>query len=65
MSYERSVASNEMLADAFWKWHAQNEHALDLGGTGDLQALLAALNSTKHSEKSRPLGCTAPGRVDF
>lgn len=42
---EPSPDVRDRLDEAFRSWQAENSHALELGGTGDVYALLLALLS--------------------
>jgi hypothetical protein len=39
---------NEILELAYWRWIGDNQHALDLGGVGDLQSLLDLLTAASN-----------------
>lgn len=41
LTYEQKLA----MEDAFLEWQSANDHALSLGGTGDVSALWAALSA--------------------
>ena len=44
-SENKRQAIKEALDDAFRDWRAENNHALELGGTGDVLGLLARLSA--------------------